>query len=75
MGKNLDEEAREAYFRDVGEKFEQYFSDPEQYHKIFSELGFTYVDDGCDGFWPECEQMLKCEVYEEIKDEWEWIYS
>jgi hypothetical protein len=57
------------------EKFEQYFNDPEQFNKIFTELGFTYVKDGCDGFCPECEQMLKCEVYKEIKDEWEWIYS
>ena len=57
------------------EKFEQYFNDPEQFNKIFTELGFTYVEDGCDGFCPECEQMMKCKVYKEIKDEWKWIYS
>ncbi|HET6515488.1 MAG TPA: hypothetical protein VFG09_10045 [Thermodesulfovibrionales bacterium] len=64
-----------AHFRDRIAKFERYSKDPEQFHKIFEELGFAYVDDGCDGFCPECEQMLKCKVYEQIKDEWEWIYQ
>lgn len=67
-------EALRAYFRDTVEKFDQYFNDPKQIHKIFTELGFTYVDDGCDGFCPDCERMLKCEVYKEIKDEWEGFY-
>jgi hypothetical protein len=58
-----------AYFRDTVEKFEQYFNDPEQFHKIFTELRFTYVDDDCDGLCPECEQMLRCEIYKEMKDE------
>lgn len=63
-------------FKTVVKKFEKYHDDPEQYHKIFTELGFTYAEDGCDGFCPECEQMLKCEVYnKELKKEWEWIYS
>jgi len=48
----------------------------EQEHKIFTELGFTRVDDGCDGFCPECEQMTTCQVYkEELKEEWERFYS
>lgn len=75
MKNNLDKEKLRAQFRDTVEKFEQYFNDPEQFHKIFTELGFTYVDDGCDGFCPECEQMLKCEVYKEIKDEWKGFCS
>ena len=75
MKSNLDKGKLSAHFKDKVEKFEQYYDDTEQFHKIFTELGFTYVDDGCDGFCPECEQMLKCEVYKEIKDEWEWIYS
>lgn len=56
-----------ASFRDRVEKFEKYYNDPEQFNKIFTELGFTYIEDGCDGFCPECEQMLKCEAYKEIK--------
>jgi hypothetical protein len=68
MKDNLDEEALRAYFNDTVEKFEKYYNDPEQFHKIFTELGFIYVDDGCDGFCPECEQMLRCEAHKEIMD-------
>lgn len=64
-----------AHFKDTVEKFEQYYNDPEQFHKISTELGFTYVDDGCDGFCPECKQKSECEVYKEIKDEWKEFYS
>jgi hypothetical protein len=62
-------------FRDRVEKFEQYFGDADQHHKIFTELGFAYVDDGCDGFCPECERMLKCEVYPELREGWERFYQ
>lgn len=75
MKDDLDKEALKVYFRETVDKFERYFDDPEQFHKIFSELGFSYVEDGCDGFCPECKQMLKCEAYEETKDEWEGFYS
>ena len=68
-------EASEIYFKKTVEKFERYYNDPEQFHKIFTELGFNYVEDGCDGFCPECEQMLECEAYKEIKVEWEGFYS
>lgn len=64
-----------AHFKDTVKKFEKHCNDPEQFHKIFTELGFIYVDDGCDGFCPECKQKLECEVYEEIRDEWEGFYS
>ncbi len=59
MKDDFEKEALRAYSKDTVEKFEQYFNDPEQFHKIFTELGFTYVDDGCEGFCPECKQMLK----------------
>lgn len=74
MEDDLNKEALRKYFHETVEKFEQYYNDPEQHHKIFTELGFTYVDDGCDGFCPECEQKLGCKVYEELKDEWEGFY-
>jgi hypothetical protein len=50
--------------------FENYHDDPEQYHKIFTELGFSYVADDCDGYCPECPINSTCEVYHEIKDDW-----
>ncbi len=62
-------------FEEWAKKFNEYLKDPEQCHKIFTELGFTYVKDGCYGFCPECEQMLTCEVYERTKGDWEWIYT
>ncbi len=71
----IDKEILRTYFRDTVEKFEKYYDDPEQHHKIFEELGFTLVEDGCDGFCPECEQMLKCEVYNENKKDWDGMYS
>ena len=74
MKDDLNKEAVRAYFADTIEKFEQYYNDPDQYHKIFTELGFTYVDDGCDGFCPDCEQKMTCEAYEELKDEWEELF-
>lgn len=75
MKDDLDKEALKVYFRGTVKKFERCFDDPEQFHKIFTELGFSYVEDGCDGFCPECEQMLKCEVYKETKDVWYGFYS
>ena len=74
MEDDLNKEALRKYFHKAVEKFEQYYNDPAQHDKIFTELGFTYVDDGCDGFCPECGQKLDCKVYEELKDEWEGFY-
>lgn len=69
-------EALKAHFNETVKKFEKYWNDPEQEQKIFTELGFTFVDDGCDGFCPECRQMTTCKVYEkELKAEWESFYS
>ncbi len=75
MKDDFEKEALRVYFRDTVEKFDKYFNDPEQFHEISTELGFTYVNNGCDGCCPECGQMMRCEVYNEMKDEWEWIYT
>ena len=64
MGKNKP--VKEMTFKERVEKFEKYYSDPEQHYKIFSELGFSYVDHGCDGFCPNCEQKDHCETCDEI---------
>ncbi len=73
MKDNFDSDAFNTDFNDRVEKFEEYFNDPAREHKIFTELGFTYVDDGCDGFCPECEQKNLCKVYPELKEEWDNI--
>jgi hypothetical protein len=51
--------------------FEKYHNDPDQYHKLFTELGFSYYDDNCDGYCPECDDRLNCRVYLEDKDIWD----
>jgi hypothetical protein len=45
---------KEKNFQEVVKEFDKYFHDPEQFYKIFSELGFSYVDDGCDGACDHC---------------------
>jgi len=42
--------------------------DPKQFSKIFSELGFSYVDDGCEGDYPRCEKKNDFTVYADTKD-------
>ena len=74
MEDDLDKETLRKYFNETVEKFEKYYNDHEQHPKIFTELGFTLVEDGCDGFCPQCKQKLTCDLYDEFKDEWEALY-
>ena len=62
---------KDKSFQEVVKEFDGYVHDPDQFHKIFSELGFSYVDDGCDGDCDGCKKKTTCEVYAEItcKDE------
>ncbi len=57
-------------FEEMVEKFDQYVHDPEQFSKILSELGFSYVDDSCDGYCYACEKKQVCTVYTSTK-EWD----
>lgn len=51
------------------ELFERYHGDPDQHHKIFTELGFSYTVDECDGNCPDCKEKATCEVFLKIKDD------
>lgn len=33
-----------------------------------------YDDDDCNGFCPECSEIIRCEAYEELKEEWDSFY-
>jgi hypothetical protein len=66
-----EEDDEDSPFRRRVARFEECSRDELLYPKIFSELGFVYVDDGCDGFCPECENRRTCDVYPELKAEWE----
>ena len=59
---------KELSFEEKVEKFGKYLHDPEQFNKIFSELGFSYVDDECEGDCPHCEKKNDCTVYADTKD-------
>lgn len=51
------------------ELFDRYHNDPDQYHKLFTELGFSYMVDECDFNCVDCENKPTCEIYAEIKDD------
>ena len=53
---------KDKSFKEVVKEFDRYIHNPDQFHKIFSELGFSYVDDDCDG----CKKKTTCEVYAQI---------
>lgn len=57
---------KELSFNEKVQKFGEYMHDPKQQSKIFTELGFTYVDDGCEGDCAACEQRSDCTVYPEL---------
>lgn len=59
---------KELSFKEKVGKFGEYMHDPEQHGKIFSELGFTFVDDGCEGECESCCTKAECTVYESVKD-------
>lgn len=67
----MKDESMSEFLKKRAELFEKYHNDPDQYHKIFSELGFSYYDDNCDGYCPECEIRSTCEFYLEDKEEWD----
>lgn len=57
--------------KDLTGKIREYIINPEE---VFKELGFKYVCDDCDGFCPECKEIMKCVAYKEMKDAWEIFY-
>jgi len=51
------------------ELFDRYHNDPDQYHKIFTEPGFSFMVDECDGNCHDCNDKGTCEVFTKIKDD------
>ncbi|GBE31131.1 hypothetical protein BMS3Bbin05_00028 [bacterium BMS3Bbin05] len=65
--------ALREYYRKIVEDFD---NNRDEHNKVlFSEYGFSYTEDSCDGFCPECPNVLNCETYEKIKDGWRLFYS
>lgn len=65
----MTDKPTEKNFRKRVELFECYYQDPDQHHKIFTELGFSYIVDDCDGNCLDCKDQATCEVFAEIKDD------
>ena len=59
---------KELSFEETIEKLGKYQHDPKQFNKIFSELGFSYADDGCEGDCYACEKKNGCTMYADIKN-------
>jgi len=73
--KNIDNKIISAYVRGVFNQYRERVCNTEQFQEICAEHGVVYVDHTCcDGFCPECVQIINCEAYEEMKDEWDGFY-
>jgi len=56
----------EMGFEDQVKLFARFYKNPDEFSKIFTELGFTYVKDGCTGNCIPCRKKKRCETYREI---------
>ncbi len=75
MRDNIEKEMIKKRVHKAAKNFNESFNDPLKFNKIYKELGFSYGDDSCNGYCPECEKMYRCDIYKEIRDEREWIYT
>ena len=58
----------EMSFEEQVKKFTQFYKNPNEFSKIFTELGFSYAKDGCSGNCIPCRKKASCETYSEIKE-------
>ena len=58
----------EMSFEEQVKKFTQFHKNPDEFSKIFTELGFSYVKDGCSGNCIPCKKKQDCETYHKIKN-------
>ncbi|UCG77227.1 MAG: hypothetical protein JSV21_06425 [Nitrospirota bacterium] len=75
MKKKEFEEALKEYQQKELERFDSSCRLTREYKTLPTESGFSFVVEGCDGFCPECQLVLKCETYDKIKDTWRMFYS
>lgn len=53
-------------FKGVSEKFDEYYRDPSQEHKVFTELGFSWHDD--EEFCAACDRNGSCPTHPQDKE-------
>ncbi|RJQ48591.1 MAG: hypothetical protein C4538_03500 [Nitrospiraceae bacterium] len=72
---DFKKEVLKAYVKGIFSKHHECVRNPDRLQEICAEHGFDYIDHtNCDGFCPDCGQILTCEAYDEIKDEWDGYY-
>ena len=54
-------------FKKRVELFERYHNDPDQHHKLFTELGFSYIFNNCGVNYADWKEKTTCKVFAEIK--------
>jgi len=59
---------REMSFEESVKEFTKYHKNPDAFSKIFTDLGFSYVKDGCSGNCIPCKKKKVCETYNQIKE-------
>ncbi len=69
MKNNFDEDALKEYSESQIKRFKEYFYDSELCNRLL------YANEDCYGFCLDCEFIMECEVYEDIRDEWEGFYA
>lgn len=75
MKENRYKDALKKYYKNIIRQFDAYSIDPDDFNRIFTELWFTHVEEGCEGFCLECEKILECETYKEFKGDWDSLCS
>lgn len=43
--------------------------------KEITELGFTYIEGGCDGLCHECDESFECSAYKKITEACDKLHS
>ena len=60
-----------AYYRVTDDNSQQ---PQDRFLDVFSDFDFSYIDDACNYFCPECRKSTSCEIYVDIKNEWDFLY-
>lgn len=66
-GSKMTDKPEGEKFKKRVELFERCHNDPDQHHKLFTGLGFSYMVNDCGGNCADCKGKTTCEVFAEIK--------
>ena len=58
----------ELNFEETVKKFNPYLMNPKKFNKIFTEPGFSNVEDDCGGNCINCKKKDSCKTYSKIRN-------